>query len=240
MKARSLKMIVSLSLLLLGSQAALAQKNSKSLNTLGSEELLLEKAKPSIPANTYRVIQKRVIDRENRFEFAGLLGGVSGGDSYYNTRSAGVQGEFHFSHRWSLGARYQWNANGLTPEGKRMYEGALTAPGNGAPEITWPTSSAIATISFYPLYGKMSWFESTVSYFDFYMLVGGGVTQTSNPWLGQSQSPIYTAGLGMGMWWTQYLTSRIEIRFQSYNDQLTTGSRRIENANLSFAFGFLL
>lgn len=213
--------------------------NSNSLKSLGNQEMLLDKARPSIPANTYRIVQKRVIDRDNRFEIATGLGAITGGDSYYNTKNVGMQAEYHFTHRWSVGIRYLYNMNELTSEGKRVYDQAEaqinSSPSDAkAPGIDWPMSTALATVSFYPLYGKMSWFDSNVSYFDMYVLLGGGVNQ-----LRYGTVPVYTGGLGMGMWWTNNLSSRIEARYQEYNDHLF-GGRKIQDANISFSMGFLL
>ncbi len=223
----------------LGALPAMAG-NSDSLKSLGNQEMLLDKARASVPANTYRIVQKRVIDRENRFEFDAAVGGITGGDSYYNTKNIGLQAEYHLTHRWSLGLRYLYNVNELTSEGKRAYDQAeqtcLTA-GCGsanAPGIDWPMSTALATVSFYPLYGKMSWFDSNVSYFDMYVLLGGGVNQ-----LRFGTVPVYTGGIGMGMWWTNHLSSRLEARYQEYDDHLF-GGRRIKDANISFSMGFLL
>lgn len=214
--------------------------NSDTLKSLGNQEMLLDKARPSIPANTYRIVQKRVIDRDNRFEIAASLGGITGGDSYYNTKNLGLQAEYHLTHRWSLGLRYLYNMNDLTSEGKRVYDNAEATidannpAGAKAPGIDWPMSTALATISFYPLYGKMSWFDSNVSYFDMYVLLGGGVNQ-----LRYGSVPVYTGGIGMGMWWTNHLSSRIEARYQQYDDHLF-GGRKIQDANISFSMGFLL
>lgn len=216
---------------------------SDSLNTLGNQEVLLDKARPSIPANTYRVVQKRVIDRENRFEFDASVGGISGGDSYYNTKNIGLQAEYHITHRWSVGLRYLYNMNDPTSEGKRVFDASETGcnssvggtcGGVNAPGIDWPLSTSLATISFYPLYGKMSWFDSNVSYFDFYVLAGAGTNQ-----LRYGTVPLYTGGMGIGMWWTNHLSSRLEARYQQYDDHLF-GGRRIQDAAISFSMGFLL
>ncbi|PWU19111.1 MAG: hypothetical protein C5B49_06230, partial [Bdellovibrio sp.] len=181
---------------------------TESLDSLGTQEQLLDKAHAPVPANTYRVIQKRVIDRDGRLEFDFSGAGMSGGDSYYTTKSLGLQAEYHFSYRWSVGVRHDWFFNDLSPEGQRRFDEAYTAyqagnMGVSRPDLDWPLSKDIATISFYPLYGKMSWFESTVSYFDVYLLAGGGMMNLS-----RGQSGLGTAGMGVGMWWTQHLTSR--------------------------------
>lgn len=245
MSSRKAMSIVGLSLLLIGGllvgRRAMAESNSSSLSTLGNQSQIMQKARPSIPANTYRVVQKRVIERDFRSELGISVGTVaSGGDSYYETSNLGLQYDFHLSSRWSMGLRYQMNFNKLTPEGKRIYDRAeAMAQANNTnyvvPDLDQPLSTALATVSFYPLYGKVSWFESTVSYFDFYVMAGGGQIQLKN-----GASPLMTGGLGMGMWWNQYLTSRFEARYQTYEDQIFTGKRRIEGAVATFTMGLLL
>ncbi len=222
------------------SAMAKSKSTSSSLNSLGTNENILYKAQPSVPANTYRVVQRRVIDREWRNEFALSGSFVNGGDSYYQTQNVGLHYDLHFNHRWSIGARYLNSYNNLTPEGRRVFETSESQIGSGnsnyyAPDVDYPLSTTMAQISFYPVYGKVSWFESTVSYFDFYLLLGGGQVK-----LDSGTSGMFTAGGGMGMWWTQHLTSRLELRYQSYNDQIYTGPRKIENLVGSFAFGVML
>ena len=207
--------------ILLAASVSLAQRASGSLNNLGNQENLLDKAHPTVPVNTYRVVQKRIIDRDLRAEFnlnAGL--NTSGGDSYYRTKSLGAQLEFHITPMWSIGVRQNYFFNELTAEGKiafdRSEEAIKANMGDKAdvPVIDYPLEQTIGAISFYPLYGKMSWFDSTVSYFDFYMMLGGGQMK-----LRYGTTPVTTGGVGLGMWWTQHLSSRIELRYQKYQDQ---------------------
>lgn len=217
-----------------------ARKNSTSMDSLGSGETLMEKANPTVPANTYRVVQKRVIDREFRHEFGLSTGAITGGDAYNKTTNAGLRYDFNISPRWSVGARYDVNFNELTPEGKRVFNEAQTLINNGRadfkyPDLDYPIHTTIATLNYYPLYGKMSWFDSTVSYFDFYFLVGGGAMQ-----LRSGSTAVVTAGGGLGMWWNQYLTTRIELRYQGYEDKIYTGKRQIDSAVGSISMGFML
>lgn len=226
--------------LMLG-QGAMAAGNTSSLDSLGNQAQMMQKARPSVPANTYRVVQHRVIDRDFRSELGLNMGMVAGGgDSYYQTQNLGVQYDLHLNSRFSLGLRHQMNFNKLTPEGQRVYDRAeaMAAAQNTAysvPDLDQPLSTTLATVSFYPIYGKVSWFESTVSYFDFYVMLGGGQTQ-----LKSGSTGIATGGVGMGMWWNQHLSSRIEMRYQTYEDQIYTGTRKIEGAVASFTMGILL
>jgi len=141
---------------LLAGKAVMAQ-TTNSLQNLGNQSKIMEKAKPSVPANTYRVVQKRVIDREYRSELGISAGMISGGDSYYQTSNLGVQYDFHLGNRFSVGARYQMNFNQLTPEGQRIYDRAEAQANVGnmnyvVPDLDHPKATALATVSFYPIY----------------------------------------------------------------------------------------
>lgn len=237
----TLKMIsVSLLAMAVSLNAESRSKNSKAMDSLGSGEKLMERANPTVPANTYRVVQKRVIDREFRHELMVATGAVTGGDSYYATKNVGLRYEFHFSPRWSVGIRHDQNFNELTNEGRRVFDQAEALIRAGRtdfkyPDLDFPVNTQLATISFYPLYGKMSWFESTVSYFDFYFIAGGGRSQ-----LKSGSTQVVTAGGGVGMWWNQWLTTRIELRYQGYEDKIYTGPRKIDSGVGSISMGLML
>jgi len=66
--------------------------------------------------------------------------------------------------------------------------------------------------------------------------MGGG----GQMFLKNGTSPVLTGGVGMGMWWNQYLTSRIEARYQTYEDEIFTGKRKIDGTVLTFTMGILL
>lgn len=223
---------------------ATAGVNSKKLNSLGANEALMQKAEPTVPHNTYRIVQKRVIDRITRLEVSVNSGLVNGGDSYYLTNSTGAQMEFHINHRWSIGGRFAQFTNELTREGKNqlaIYEAKHAAgdPRASFPNLDFPQSQYVATISYYPLYGKMSLFDASVSYFDLYILAGAGKMQ-----LLEGESNLATGGVGFGMWWNQHITSRIEVRYQQYKDQGNRSEhpegRQIGNTIAFVGMGFLI
>lgn len=215
------------------------------VDTLGSNEDIIEKAKTLQPNNSMKIVQKRQVDRNLRPEIGLSYGFVNGGDTYLNTRNWGANFDFHINPRWSLGLRYNDNKNELTSEGKRIADVALAKQNAGAtdyvvPEIAFPIRSYMGMISWYPIYGKISWFESAVSQFDFYLTAGGGQVQTKNV-LGQTNtSAIYTGGMGMGLWVNSWLTSRVEVRYQNYQDRVTSGTRNIDSIIMQIGIGIML
>ncbi|MEO0336469.1 MAG: outer membrane beta-barrel domain-containing protein, partial [Pseudomonadota bacterium] len=57
--------------------------------------------------------------------------------------------------------------------------------------------------------------------FDVYLLGGVGQMQ-----LESGPTPTYTAGGGMGLWLSNHFTTRIEARYQTYEDRAFDGQTR--------------
>ena len=91
----------------------------------------------------------------------------------------------------------------------------------------------MAVINWYPMYGKINLFDRGIAQFDLYLLGGAGVIN-----LGTGSSTLYTGGAGVGFWWTQHFTTRLEARWQGYRDLNNT--RAINETVLGLTFGFLL
>jgi opacity protein-like surface antigen len=78
-------------------------------------------------------------------------------------------------------------------------------------------------------------FDLGVAQFDIYLLGGGGQMV-----LNSGSTSTWTAGGGIGLWMSQHITSRLEIRYNNFTDQIYSGTRN-ENAVIStLSIGFLL
>ena len=207
---------------------------------LGGNESLMRKARALDARNRKRVVQKRAVDRYNRLELSVGYGLFSGGDPYVSTSALGVTSDFHITPRWSLGVRYYDHRNELSSEGKRVFDEFDQAQRAGlitgsAPDVDYPDSTTLGVISFYPLYGKMNLFDQGVAQFDFYLLAGAGQMQLSS-----GSTETYTAGGGLGLWMSQHIASRLEVRYQNYQDEIFSGPRDQDVVVTSFSLGFLL
>lgn len=216
---------------------------SQDMDSLGANQELLLKAKAMDPGNRVRVVQNRQVDRNWRLELGLNYGMVAGGDSYLNTNNLGGQIEMHVNPRWSVGARYYNSSNSLTNEGQRAHNLAAARASEGEqwqiPDVSYAKNTYFGTISFYPIYGKMNLFDWTISQFDMYLIAGYGQVQLAN----RSQSstaPTWTAGTGFGVWLTSWLSSRLEVRYQNYEDKISNGPRNLDLMVVSGSIGFLL
>lgn len=210
------------------------------MESLGSNQDIIDKARALQPNNSMKIVQKRAVDRDLRLELGLNYGYVAGGDTYIQTQNLGASLDFHITPRWSLGARYIDNRNEFTSEGKRVYDiaAAKQAAGDNSftvPGVDFPLQTYLAVVNFYPIYGKVSWFESAVSQFDLYILAGGGQMK-----LNSGNSPVYTGGVGVGMWWNNWFSSRIEARYQRHTDRVIIGERDINSMIFQVGLGFML
>lgn len=230
--------LVILSLLAINAWAA--KDLTKEMDALGANKELMKKAKAIDPNNRIRVVQNREVDRYMRLEVGLAYGMNAGGDPYVNTSILGGQLDFHVTPRWSVGARYYNANNQLTQEGKQVFKEAEAekAKGNNnyrIPDTDYAKDTWLGVINWYPIYGKMNLFDQVVSQFDLYLLAGAGQVN-----LASGSSPTYTAGAGAGVWLTQHFATRLEARWQGYEDKVYNAKRSVDMTVLNVSVAFLL
>jgi outer membrane beta-barrel protein len=136
------------------------------------------------PLTDAPVIRKRLELRDKRFEF-GVGAGVSIGQDFYNALMLMPKLSYHFTDWISLAAVGGFN---VTPGWKSSFNSDINAvlPSSGntikSPyarvaqatmnHIGW---AVLGQVEFIPLSGKIALLSSLFSYFDFYVLAGGGI-----------------------------------------------------------------
>jgi outer membrane beta-barrel protein len=199
-------------------------------NSLGGNNILLEQAQALNPDTKIEIVQNRIINRNLRNEFQFGYGNVIGGDAYLNSQYAGLDYGFHFNPRWSLGFKYSYYLNELASEGKH-----LISQFGYIPELDWPKQSYQGVINYYPIYGKFNFFGIGIVHFDFYVLAGYGEIE-----LKSGNTAAVTAGGGFGFWFSQHLTSRLEIRYLNYESERLAGAANMKLMVANFGLGYLL
>lgn len=226
-------------LVLLTGRLSFADDVIKDLDSLGGNKDLVKKARELDPKNKVRIVQNRLVDRTYRLELGVNYGAVSGGDPYLRTDNVGGRVDFHITPRFSLGVMYYQSSNEMTSEGKRVYDAAITAQQSGqsyiVPDSDLAKETAMAIVNVYPLYGKLNFFNTGIAQFDLYALGGYGQVK-----LRSGSSDTYTVGGGAGLWINQHFTTRLEARYQGYQDQIASGARDIDLTVISLGIGLLL
>lgn len=221
-----------------GTAAETEKTNSgllKDFDTLGGNDVLLDKARALNPDSSISIVQDRVVSRRKRLELSPEVATVLGGDAYNSTTMFAMNAHYHLTPRWSVGAKYAYNTNRLRDEGRYLINDTAVSGAGQIPDIDYPKSEISALVNWYPIYGKMNLYDLGVAHFDVYAL--GGVGQIT---LNSGGTMTYTAGGGIGLWWSQHLTTRAELRYQTYEAQRYDGSTRMNLTVAGIQIGYLL
>ena len=207
----------------------------KDFDTLGGNDVLLEKAKALNPEAQIRIVQDRVVVRRNRFEFAPEFSSVLGGDAYNKTSNLGMNVDFHITPQWSVGLKYNYSFNTLRPEGENLLTDVSVDGKARIPDIDFPKQAAMLLVNWYPIYGKMNLYELGVTHFDIYAIGGAGQVELKSGW-----TTSYTAGAGLGLWVSQHLTTRFELRYEGYTAKRFNGDANMNTTVAGIQVGYLL
>ncbi len=222
----------------------------KDFDSLGSNKVLLEKAQVLAPEKQIQIVQGRVVNRVRRHEFLTSIEAIQeGGNSYIDTRLAGLNYQYHLTPYWSVGLNYGYAFNELSSEGEKviaegrdLQDQIISEDPNSTqkidpfiPELNWIEQSLVAQVNWYPIYGKFKFLNKSIVHFDIYTQLGAGQVE-----LRKSNSTIYQAGLGIGFWWSQHLTSRLEYKYSTYDAEHYKEDISVEMSSLNFSVGYLL
>jgi outer membrane beta-barrel protein len=167
---------------------------------------------------SYRGVQERVFQKALRHELSAWGGGYSA-DLSSSSYLAGGAYTFHLSEDLALEAYFGYTrqraelvrivekrfATDLIREDARvfLYGGHLL----------WNLA-----------YGKLRWFHARVSRFDFYLALGGGITDNS-----AARTLTFSGGFGLKFYPSSWFAVRLDVRDQLLNQELLGESRIVNN-----------
>lgn len=242
---QSLRLMV-LSVVTLAALGSAAQAAvSDDMNSLGSNAESKKRAARLENRSRVSLVQNRSVKRDWRLEGGVSYGGVAMGDSYLMTQNLGLNADLHISPKFSLGVRYAKAFSQFTNEGQKQYDTAQSMKNQGnmgytVADMDTPESSLMGVMNWYMTYGKINLFDASIIQFDIYSLAGYGQMNLKNGNGEKHSTGTWTAGLGIGFWLTNHITSRIEVRYQTYQDQVYTGPRDLNLIVGTFGLGVLL
>ena len=203
----------------------------KDFDSLGGNDVLVERAQLLQPEKSVSVVQNRVVDRRIRHEFSVGYSNYLGGDAYLETQSVDLAYNFHINPYVSVGLGYFSNSSEFSKEGR------YTIDVDGLiPDVEAIDSGYEIAVYGYPMYGKINLLNMGVVHFDFY-----GVASYGKMTLATSESNHYSVGGGIGLWISQHITSRIELRQRYFTAQKRiSGATSMDQTVLSVSIGYLL
>jgi len=232
--------IVSVLALVLVATHAVADAIDDDLENLGNNQQVKDRAAHLDSRTRIGIVQGREVDRNWRLETGVSYGPVAFGDAYLNTQNLGANLDLHINPHLSVGIHYAKAFSQLTSEGQDRFNVAQST-GGSSPLVSYPEQSVMGVVNWYMMYGKINFFDIKTVQFDIYSLAGFGQEDT-NTTIGSVSNDTWgntwTAGGGIGFWFSQHLTSRIEVRYQTYADE--DGTRNLNLVVGNIGFGVLL
>lgn len=220
---------------LFSAETAMSADLMKDFDTLGGNDVLLEKAKALNPEAQIRIVQDRVVSRRRRVEISPEFSSVLGGDAYNMTSNLGLNVHYHFTPQWSVGLKYSYSFNQLRQEGEYLINDVSVSGKAQIPQIDFPKQQAQLVVNWYPIYGKMNLYDLGVVHFDIYALAGGGQIE-----LKSGMTTSYTAGGGIGLWVSQHISTRFELRYEGYTAKRYTGDTNMNTTVAGIQVGYML
>lgn len=223
------KAIILTTLIFVSSRISLASELMKDFDSLGGNSDLYKKAKALNPELKTQVVQNRIVDRRFRLEVSPTYINYWGGNPYIKSQSTGVELSFHLTPRWSIDVSYMFGfQNDVTSEWSSLVGLDVV------PDLDAPQSTLMGFVTYYPIYGKLNIFDQVV-HFDIYTSLGAGTAE-----LTFGNQTTLGANLGLGIWWSQHLTTRLGYRYQTYEAQLLNGPEDLDMSSAFISVGYLL
>jgi outer membrane beta-barrel protein len=166
----------------------------------------------------YRGVQERLFQKARRHELS-VMGGVYSADllsswylaqgayTFHVTEELGLEASFAYSRADSEIVRIIENDRGIT-----------------LLRIDSPVYIYQAHVLWSVAYGKMRWFGGKIGRFDFYLSIGGGVTDNQS-----ARGLTFSGGVGMKFYVGRWFAFRIDIRDQVLSQELLGESTIVNN-----------
>ncbi len=153
------------------------------------------------------VINKRFLPKTGRFELFPNIGMVIN-DAFFTDFSYGLRAAYYFSENYGVELTGSWISSS-----NKTVTNELAADSIQTNAFATPTTFYGLDFKWSPLYGKMGFMNRSITPFDIYLSLGGGVTATN-----QSTSPP-TLHLGVGEMYalSKWTALRVDISYYAYS-----------------------
>ncbi len=166
----------------------------------------------------YRGVQERVFQKALRHELS-VVGGIYSADLLSSWAYVGGSYTFHFSEALGLELGFGWSR--ADSEIVRIIENDR---GVALLRVDNPVYIYTGHLLWSLAYGKVRWFGGTISRFDFYLAVGGGVTDNQT-----ARGLTFSGGFGLKFYFGQWFAIRFDVRDQVLQQEVLGESEIVNN-----------
>jgi outer membrane beta-barrel protein len=177
----------------------------------------------------YRGVQERLFRKALRHELS-VTGGIYSADLLSSWAQVGGSYTFHFSESLGLELGFAWTR--ARSELVRIIENDR---GIALIRIENPVYLYMGHLNWSLAYGKMRWFGGTISRFDFFLAVGGGVTDNQT-----ARGLTFSGGFGLKLYFGEWFAIRIDVRDQVLQQEILGESDIVNNISATLGFSIFM
>lgn len=166
----------------------------------------------------YRGVQERLFQKERRHELS-AMGGLYAADMMSSSWLVGGAYTYHITEDFGLEASFGYTRSHSETVNIIEERAATDLVRQDLPVFIYQ-GHLIWTLA----YGKLRWFGSRISRFDFNLALGGGITDNRS-----ARGLTGSAGLGLKFYPTSALAIRIDVRDQLLAQELLGEARLVNN-----------
>jgi outer membrane beta-barrel protein len=177
----------------------------------------------------YRGVQKRLFQKAGRHELS-AMGGLYAADLL--SSSYLLQGAYSYHFTEDLGLEASFAYTRAESDLVRIVEEDTSFT---ALRLDTPVYIYQGHLLWSFAYGKLRWFNGSISRFDFHLALGGGVTDNQT-----AEGLMLSGGLGMKLYMTQWLALRLDLRDQVMGQELLGQSEIVNNLAATLGLSIFL
>ncbi|MEM9068973.1 MAG: outer membrane beta-barrel domain-containing protein [Myxococcota bacterium] len=185
----------------------------------GSAQCIDEAIRDELNARRrYRGVQERIFQKALRHELS-VTGGIYSADLLSSYAYVGGSYTFHFSEALGLELGFGWSR--ADSEIVRIIEDDR---GVALLRLDNPIYIYTGHLLWSLAYGKLRWFGGSISRFDFYLAVGGGITDNQS-----ARGLTFSGGFGLKFYFGEWFAIRFDVRDQVLQQEILGESEIVNN-----------
>jgi outer membrane beta-barrel protein len=177
----------------------------------------------------YRGVQKRLFQKAGRSELS-AMGGLYAADLLSSSYLLQAAYTFHVTEEFGLEASF-----GYTRADSELVQIVEQDTSFTALRLDSPVFIYQGHLLWSLAYGKLRWFSGSISRFDLYAAVGGGVTDNQS-----ADGLTFSAGLGFKVFFGDWFGLRLDLRDQVLSQELLGVSNIVNNLAATLGFSVFL
>ena len=177
----------------------------------------------------YRGVQERLFRKALRHELS-VLGGIYSADLLSSWAYVGGSYTFHFNESLGLELGFGWSR-----ADSKLVRIIENARGEVLLRVERPVYIYTGHLLWSMAYGKVRWFGGSISRFDFYLAIGGGITDNQT-----AHGLTFSGGFGLKFYFNNWFALRFDVRDQILQQEILGESELVNNIQATLGLSIFM